>query len=339
LRRDQTRPRPLANPGPAMPTDLIQSGNKLLANTIDGWEEAMRPVADVRVREVLGPQFSAEMQLFKLPRTAFFSLKLPRARVVVPEGSGFVGVTIVSSGQMRTASPRRGGQWEAGTAHAVNHDDYSLDFASDEHLESMALCFQKPLLQEYARKFHGRDDSRLEQDTADLILNSSAGACFTRYATFVWEELNRGGAFLQSPLATEEIEDGLWALLLSALQGERRENGHQRSGGYAIYVKPAEEFILGHLDTPIRVADIAAAVGISVPTLNRAFRKCHGMGPKAFVKQRRLDRVRSELHRADPRSTTVTAIATKYGFWHLSQFAADFKSVFNEAPSDTLRRN
>ena len=93
------------------------------------------------------------------------------------------------------------------------------------------------------------------------------------------------------------------------------------------------------LETTLRVVDIAAAVGVSVPTLNRAFRKCHGMGPKAFVKMRRLDRVRSDLLRADPQRTTVTAIATKYAFWHLSQFAVDYKRAFHEAPSDTLRRS
>lgn len=322
-----------------MPSDLIQTGNKLLARAPDAWEEAMRPVADVRVQEVLGRQFSAEMQLFKLPRTAIFNLKLPGTRVVVPEGSGFVSVNIVSTGQLRTVSPRRGSRWDAGTVHVVNHDDCRFDFTSDEDFDSMALFFQKPLLQEYARKFRGRDDSQLEQVTDGLILDSSAGECFTRYAKFVWEELNRGGVFLQSPLATEEIEDSLWALLLSAVQGERCEKGHHCSGGYATYVKPAEEFILGHLDTPLRVADIAAAVGVSVPTLNRAFRKCHGMGPKAFVKQRRLDRVRSELLRADPRATSVTAIATNHGFWHLSQFAADYKRAFHELPSDTLRRS
>ena len=111
-----------------MSSDLIQSGNKLLARTSDAWEEAMRPVADVRVQEVIGRQFSAELQLFELPRTAFFSLKLPNARVVVPGGSGFVGVTIVSSGQMCTASPRSGRLWKAGTAHVINHDAYEYDF-------------------------------------------------------------------------------------------------------------------------------------------------------------------------------------------------------------------
>ena len=297
----------------------------------------MRPVANVHVQEVHARRFSAEMQLFKLPRTAFFSLKMPNARVAVPAGSGFVSVNFVLSGHARTGSPKRGCEWDMGTAHVINHENHRFDFTSGKALSSLALCFQQPLLQDYARKFHGRNDSPLEQISGDSILDSNAGACLTRYAKFIWGELNHGGAFLQSAHATEEIEDSLWALLLSATRDDRPESAQQHSSGYATYVKPAEEFILGQLDMPLRVADIAAAVGVSVPTLNRAFRKCHGMGPKAFVKQQRLERVRSELRRADPRSTTVSAIASKYAFWHQGQFAADYKKAFRETPASTLR--
>lgn len=319
-----------------MPSELIQAGNQLTATTPDAWEVAMRPVADVRVQEVLGRTFSADMRLFGLPRTVFFSLKLPSARVVVP-GASFVSVNIVSSGEMRTASPTQS-EWESGTMHVVNNEKQKYEFSTDDSLDAITLCFQKPLLTEYARKFHNGDDSPLEHVTTDAVVDPVAGECFIRFARFVWEELNRGGVFLQSPLATQEIEDSLWALLLSTMEGESCENTHQRTGGYATYVKPAEEFILGQLEKPLRVADIAEAVGVSVPTLNRAFRRCHGMGPKAFVKMRRLDRVRSELQRADPQVTSVSEIATKYAFWHLSQFAADYKRAFHEAPSETLRR-
>jgi hypothetical protein len=50
--------------------DLNQAGNQLRATTPDAWEAAMRPaVGDVRVREVLGSQFSADVKLFDLSRT------------------------------------------------------------------------------------------------------------------------------------------------------------------------------------------------------------------------------------------------------------------------------
>lgn len=299
----------------------------------------MRPaVGNVRVREVQGRQFSADVKLFELRRTVLFSLKIPNSRIALPAGSGFVSVNLLTRGQIRVAAPRRGSEWLPGTAHVVNHDKHPFDFTSDEDLDVLTLCFQEPLMRAYARQFHGPDSDQTRDFDSEVTLESNIGACFSRYLRFVWDELSRGGAFLQSTIATEEIEDSLWAMFLSAAQVESPERGRVEDG-YAIYVKRAEEYIVGHLASPLRVAEIAAAVGVSVTTLNRAFRKRYGTGPKAFVKRRRLDRVRSELLSADPSAHTVTQIATAYGFFHLSQFAADYRRSFDETPSDTLRRS
>lgn len=59
-----------------MPSELIQTGSTIFA-TPEAWEEAMRPIADVRVREVFGRQFSAELQMFELPRTTFSIRSFP----------------------------------------------------------------------------------------------------------------------------------------------------------------------------------------------------------------------------------------------------------------------
>ncbi|GHU15365.1 hypothetical protein AGMMS50225_28560 [Betaproteobacteria bacterium] len=39
-----------------------------------------------------------------------------------------------------------------------------------------------------------------------------------------------------------------------------------------------------------------------------------------------------------PALDTVGDIAARWGFWHLSHFAADYKEMFGELPSDTLRQ-
>ena len=40
----------------------------------------------------------------------------------------------------------------------------------------------------------------------------------------------------------------------------------------------------------------------------------------------------------DPSTTRVTDVANEWGFWHLGQFAADYRRHFGELPSETFER-
>ncbi len=61
------------------------------------------------------------------------------------------------------------------------------------------------------------------------------------------------------------------------------------------------------------------------------------IGPKRYIHIRRLSAVRQQILSRDSRET-VTDIANYWGFWHMGQFAADYRRHFGEAPSDTKAR-
>ena len=76
---------------------------------------------------------------------------------------------------------------------------------------------------------------------------------------------------------------------------------------------------------------------MSERTLRSAFRNVVGLSPNVYVNVIRLNRVRAELEKSSPFSTTVSAVATRGGFFHLGRFSRDYRRFFGELPSETLR--
>ena len=100
----------------------------------------------------------------------------------------------------------------------------------------------------------------------------------------------------------------------------------------------AENYVKQYASEDINVRDICRAAQVSQRTLEYTFSERFGLPPKAFLTAYRLNATRRELRTADPRTTKVTDIGNRWGFWHMGQFAASYRKQFGELPSATLRR-
>jgi transcriptional regulator GlxA family with amidase domain len=58
----------------------------------------------------------------------------------------------------------------------------------------------------------------------------------------------------------------------------------------------------------------------------------------AYLSRFRLHRVRKALLAATPGSTTVSAEALAWGFWHFGELSRAYRECFGELPSETLLR-
>lgn len=87
------------------------------------------------------------------------------------------------------------------------------------------------------------------------------------------------------------------------------------------------------------VLELCLIAGASQRTIEYAFKEKYGFGPKEYMKKQSLNHVHSALKLADPRKVTIKQLAGKFGFWHMGQFSADYKKLFCELPSETLKRN
>ncbi|MBF2076197.1 MAG: helix-turn-helix domain-containing protein [Synechococcales cyanobacterium C42_A2020_086] len=104
-------------------------------------------------------------------------------------------------------------------------------------------------------------------------------------------------------------------------------------------MKRAEAMILDNLNRPLSVRDLCRELHISERSLRYHFQEYFGMSPSAYLKAHRLNGVRRQLQASTPAQTTVTHIAIQWGFWHMGQFAKDYKKRFGESPSETLRQS
>jgi len=103
-------------------------------------------------------------------------------------------------------------------------------------------------------------------------------------------------------------------------------------------VKRTQDYALEHIDERMHLVDLCHAMRISERTLRYAFRNVLGMSPAAYLSRLRLHQVRKSLKEAKRQSTTVTAEALHWGFWHVGDFSKAYKECFGELPSDTLAR-
>lgn len=102
-------------------------------------------------------------------------------------------------------------------------------------------------------------------------------------------------------------------------------------------VRQSLGYIADNLASPVKLGDICRKVGVSERTLIYAFKQQLGLTPKAYVNICRLNMVRREMECG--RVASITDAATRWGFWHMGQFSADYKRFFGELPSLTLSRS
>jgi len=115
----------------------------------------------------------------------------------------------------------------------------------------------------------------------------------------------------------------------------KKKRGHFR---YDAIVAQFLDFLARHPKRPMPLAEICAAIDVAERTLRAACEEQLGMGPIRFLTLRRMHLARAALIRSDANATSVTRIATDYGFWELGRFSVSYRALFGELPSETLRR-
>jgi len=182
----------------------------------------------------------------------------------------------------------------------------------------------------------------LLDDPFDAVPRAPPGHIFPEtpelqaFVLYLFQMLSRPGSPLALPRALHSAGIIFAELYRDAL-GRDAEFAPARSAGER-RVEQAEEIMRRRFDDMLSVADISRELGISVRSLQIAFRAHRGQSPREALVAVRLDEVRRRLLVAADDGTSVTDAAMSAGFAHLGRFAGAYRRAYGEAPSDTLRR-
>lgn len=144
------------------------------------------------------------------------------------------------------------------------------------------------------------------------------------------------------PYGMSIIDTLTWDLparLLSSIATADSVNAPDSKRKRLLAVIRAEAYIKENARSDIRMFDICKRADVSQRTLEYAFVERFGVTPKAFLKAYRLNMARRDLRSSKCETGTVSDVANRWGFWHMGQFARDYRAHFDELPSQTLRNS
>jgi len=241
----------------------------------------------------------------------------------------------------RAVGSIRGRAFEATPIQAlVTNPGDSLEIRLDHDSPQLILRFEQDALERFVTRFSGRMLERRLLFDPELDLTTEPAMRWHAAIQLLNTEVFYSGSLVRNGLGVGPLEDFLMSTLLVVQPSTHHElltrpamNPGRRT------VRHALDYIERHLSEQITMTEIAEHVGASIRSVQQGFRDELGVTPMTFLRDRRLERAREDLADAEPSDgVTVTAVAERWGFTHLSSFAVLYRKRWGESPSQTLRR-
>ena len=151
------------------------------------------------------------------------------------------------------------------------------------------------------------------------------------------ELASTGPEIIAHPEVARAIEASLLDALVECLKTDavaHRIGRHSTN----IVMHRFEQALEAHQGSPIYIVELCKEMGTSERFLRRICSERLGMAPRRYLWLRRMHMARRALLLGDVTGTSVTRVATDCGFGELGRFSVEYRALFGESPSVTLRR-
>jgi AraC-like DNA-binding protein len=227
---------------------------------------------------------------------------------------------------------------EPGTA-AVFAPDVPAQMRWSADTVQLCLMIRREALEGELEQSLGRSLDRPLRFTMTMDLRTPVGAGWRGALDLVAGELDHRTGLATHPRTGRHLERLLLdGLLLGQPHNYSEALNAPAPAGPRGAIARALDLLHDRPGEPWTTSTLAREVHVSVRSLQEGFKRDVGTPPMAYLREIRLQRVRTILEGAAPWSTTVEAVATRHGFVHMGRFAASYRASFGEIPSATLAR-
>jgi AraC family transcriptional regulator, ethanolamine operon transcriptional activator len=295
-----------------------------LAQAFQGW--------DLRIRQLGRGPFRGQLQFLQLGEIQVFRASANR-RVHVegwPPPGCFGCAPVVAANENAVW---RGRRLKAGQVRVQVPGQQADHLTPADHYQLVALAVDGNLVRQGAPVLGGFD---LEERLAGREAVTTGPACCRALWSYLIGVLNLAQA--RPDLLTQpgrRIEQECVRRFVGLLARPNGDPTACQPSNRARLVRRADDYMRAHLREPLSLLDLCRERDVSERTLHYAFQEVRGLSPMAYFKVVRLNAVRQEL-RAAADMATVHDIAQRWGFRHTGEFAAAYRRLFGELPSQTL---
>ena len=136
---------------------------------------------------------------------------------------------------------------------------------------------------------------------------------------------------LQQKLLEKRIVEQL-LLSIHPTSGEKMKIPNRRK-----IAGKAEQLIQQYPQKHLKIEQLCNLIGCSARSLHLGFKERYGMTPGQYGRILALNGVRRKLSHLQP-GENITEIAMAWGFYHLGRFSEQYKQLFTELPSVTIKQ-
>ena len=97
------------------------------------------------------------------------------------------------------------------------------------------------------------------------------------------------------------------------------------------------EYIHANISNLSSLHQVSRGTQIPERTIRRLINNKFQISPKQYLNKLRLNDVRKGLLN-DQCNSSIYQVASDFNFWHMGQFSKDYKNLFGELPSETVRK-